>query len=113
MGFQACASGLACRALTSGENLCSAPLGIGARCVASSGECGPGAHCNLRTLVCDANRRVGDDCQNGNECGEPLFDRQNGRECVQGECVDTTREGAKCWPNDPSQCTNGRVCRKS
>lgn len=108
----ACAPGLSCIQSANGSSLCGASIAIGQHCDSSGGECVKGAHCNLRNLKCEANVGVGDSCPNGNECGEAPFDTGLGLECVQGECVDTSKAGAKCWPNDPSQCTNGRVCRK-
>lgn len=103
---------LVCLSDNAGTSTCRAPVAIGQQCD-SGGNCVKGAHCNLRTLKCEANRKPGDDCPNGNECGEAPFDRQIGVECVQGTCEDTSKAGAKCWPNDPSQCTGGRVCRKN
>ncbi len=108
----ACAAGLSCIQSSTGASVCGAPIPIGQRCNSSGGECVKGAHCNLRKLTCQRNVGVGDDCPNGNECGEAPFDTGLGVECVQNTCIDTSKQGAKCWPNDPSQCTNGRVCRR-
>ena len=111
IGGQRCPGNLTCISDVNGST-CQTPVAIGGSCGAG-GECVKGAHCNLSRLVCEANKRVGDRCQNGNECGEAPFDTQIGVDCVRGTCIDTSQQGAKCWPNDPSQCTNGRVCRKN
>lgn len=111
IGGVTCGDGLVCRSDTQGNSTCELPAVIGQRCE-SGGGCERGAHCSLSRLVCERNVGVGDDCRNGNECGEAPFDTRIGVECVQGTCEDTSREGARCWPVEPSQCTNGRVCRK-
>jgi hypothetical protein len=106
-----CNAGLTCLSALDGTTTCSTPRQAGQAC-ASGGECAPGTHCDLSRLVCTPNAAIGERCQNGNECGEAPFDLERGVDCIKRTCVDTSKAGADCWPNVPSQCTNGRVCRK-
>jgi hypothetical protein len=46
------------------------------------------------------------------ECGEAPFDRYNGLDCVRGECVDTSRDGALCWPGEDNRCVRPLTCLK-
>jgi hypothetical protein len=93
-------------------SICRMPTPVGGGCL-NGGVCVKGAYCDLHTLTCVPNKGVGDRCVNGNECGEPPLDEENGVECVRGVCVDMRQEGANCWPNTPkSRCMNGRTCRK-
>ncbi len=106
-----CAAGLVC--LPSGDSnkpdTCGKPIAVGAHCDAG-GLCAQGSHCDLGKLVCTKNRQVGDSCKNGNECGERPLDVHHGVDCVQGECVDTSVVGARCWPGIDNQCSNGLTC---
>ncbi len=107
-----CAAGLVCLPSSDPNNIpdkCGKPLAVGAHCD-FGGLCAKGSHCDLGKLVCTANRQVGDACKNGNECGEKPLDLHHGVECVQGECVDTSVVGAKCWPGIDNQCSNGLTC---
>jgi len=107
-----CAPGLACLWVNDPNKLddwCDKPIAVGGACTAG-GQCVKGAHCDLGKLVCTANRKVGDSCKNGNECGEAPFDVGSGVECVQGKCVDTSVVGGKCWPGEDNKCSNGLTC---
>lgn len=107
--------GLACISQTVEPfaSTCLPARSLGEHCT-SGGECAKGLFCDLHTLQCTPKRPVGSRCRNGNECGEAPFDDHIGVDCVRGSCVDTSRAGANCWPNLPySQCTNGRVCRRT
>lgn len=107
-----CAPGLACLWLNDPAKLddfCGKPIAVGGACT-GGGQCVKGAFCDLSKLVCTKNRTVGDSCKNGNECGEPPFDVHSGVECVQGECVDTSVVGGKCWPGEENKCSNGLTC---
>jgi hypothetical protein len=110
-GTPLCASGLACRTSNdpNQDGRCGVPVALGAACM-SAGECAPGAYCDLGKLVCTKARAVGESCKNGNECGEQTFDNQNGRDCVGGECVDTTKVGADCWPGVENRCKRPLAC---
>ncbi|MBM4377269.1 MAG: hypothetical protein FJ095_19490 [Deltaproteobacteria bacterium] len=107
-----CAPGLACLWVNDPNMLddwCGKPIAVGGAC-AGGGQRVKGAHCDLGKLICTPNRKVGDSCKNGNECGEVPFDVHGGVECVQGKCVDTSVVGGKCWPGEDNQCSNGLTC---
>jgi len=113
-GLPPCAAGLTC--WSDGRSLerdgrCGAALAIGQPCGAG-GECVSGAHCDLGRLVCTRNVGAGDSCPTGNECGEAPFDRDNGLECVRGDCIDTSRAGALCWPGEDNRCVPPLTCIK-
>jgi len=106
-----CASGLVClwSSDPNKQDVCGTPIPVGAHCD-SGGLCAKGSHCDLSKLVCTTNKKVGDSCKNGNECGEKPLDVRHGVECVQGSCIDTSVAGAKCWPGIDHQCSNGLTC---
>jgi hypothetical protein len=110
-GTKPCAPGLVCRSSNdpNQDGRCGSPVALGGACM-TAGECGPGAYCDLSKLKCTKNRTLGESCQNGNECGETTFDSQNGLECVRGECVDTTKVGADCWPGADNRCKRPLTC---
>jgi hypothetical protein len=109
------AQGLACisQVVEPFASTCLPARGPGEHCT-SGGECAKGLFCDLHNLQCTPIRPAGTSCRNGNECGEAPFDDFIGVDCVRGACVDTSKAEANCWPNQPhSQCTNGRVCRRT
>gem|GEM_PF-3992604 len=113
-GVAPCAAGLVCLSDPNNpdrDGRCGPARAIGQACGAG-GECVAGAHCDLSRLVCARNVGAGADCQNGNECGEAPFDRYNGLDCVRGECVDTSRAGALCWPGEDNRCVRPLTCLK-
>lgn len=102
---QPCAPGLVCR----GEGECGNPVPLGGRCE-YSGMCALGSYCDLGDLVCRANRRIGQSCVDGNECGEAPLTVHSGADCVGGRCVDTSVAGGKCWPGANNQCSLPMTC---
>jgi hypothetical protein len=106
-----CGPGLVCPSSTdpNKQDVCGTPIPVGGHCD-FGGLCAKGSHCDLGKLVCTVNKKVGDSCKNGNECGEKPLDVGHGVDCVQGTCVDTSVSGAKCWPGIDQQCTNGLTC---
>jgi len=94
------------------QSTCQRPQHLGATCN-MGGECGPAAYCDVHDMRCHPIKPAGSRCQAGNECGEAPFDDHLGVDCVRQSCVDTSKEGANCWPGFPkNQCTEGRACRK-
>ena len=111
IGPIACAPGFVCRTDKdeAKDGRCGVPSKLGQSCL-SAGMCEKGTYCDLAKLVCATNKKVGSSCKNGNECGDVPFDVHNGVDCVQGECVDTSVVGGKCWPGYNNHCSAPMTC---